>query len=165
MTKLQLKTDYDACSFEELSQDEQHLVVKAREATKNSYAPYSKFHVGAAVLLKDGTIVIGANQENAAFPSGLCAERTAVFAAQANYPDQPIMILAIAAADANGLRSTPVSPCGSCRQVILQMESRYHQSVEILLTGTRKIYRFKSIKDLLPFSFVDEDMKPEDDGR
>ncbi len=161
MIKLQLESTYDSCSFEELSQDEQRLVEKAREATRNSYAPYSRFHVGAAVLLKNGTIVIGANQENAAFPSGLCAERTAVFAAQANYPDQPIMILAIAAADVNGLRATPVSPCGSCRQVILQMESRYHQAVEILLTGTSRIYRFKSIKDLLPFSFVDEDMKEE----
>ena len=161
MIKLQLKSTYDSCSFEELSQDEQRLVEKAREATKNSYAPYSKFHLGAVVLLKDGRIVMGANQENAAFPSGLCAERTAVFAAQANYPDQPIMMLAIAAADVHGLRSTPVSPCGSCRQVILQMESRYHQPVEILLTGTSRIYRFKSIKDLLPFSFVDEDMKPE----
>lgn len=161
MIKLQLKSDYDSCSFDELSVDEQQLVEKAREATNNSYSPYSKFRVGAAVLLNNGKVVIGANQENAAFPSGLCAERTAVFAAQANFPDQPIRMLAIAAADAQGLRSAPVSPCGSCRQVILQMESRYHQSVEILLSGTSRIYRFHSIKDLLPFSFVDEDLKEE----
>ncbi len=164
MIKLQLKSDYDSCSFDELSVDEQQLVEKAREATNNSYSPYSKFRVGAAVLLNNGKVVIGANQENAAFPSGLCAERTAVFAAQANFPDQPIRMLAIAAADAHGLRSAPVSPCGSCRQVILQMESRYHQSVEILLSGTSRIYRFHSIKDLLPFSFVDEDLKEERHG-
>lgn len=81
MIKLQLKSDYDSCSFDELSVDEQQLVEKAREATNNSYSPYSKFRVGAAVLLNNGKVVIGANQENAAFPSGLCAERTAVFAA------------------------------------------------------------------------------------
>lgn len=86
MIKLQLKSDYDSCSFDELSVDEQQLVENAREATNNSYSPYSKFRVGAAVLLNNGKVVIGANQENAAFPSGLCAERTAVFAAQANFP-------------------------------------------------------------------------------
>ena len=112
-------------------------------------------------MLKNGKVIIGANQENSAFPSGLCAERTAVFTAQANYPEQPIMMLAIAAADSNGLRSKPVSPCGACRQVILQMESRYHQPVEILLSGTKSILRFKSIKDLMPFSFVDDDLMPE----
>lgn len=112
-------------------------------------------------MLKNGKVIIGANQENSAFPSGLCAERTAVFAAQANYPDQPITMLAIVAADSNGLRSKPVSPCGSCRQVILQIESRYNQPIEILLSGTDKILRFKSIKDLLPFSFVDDDLLPE----
>ena len=103
--------------------------------------------------------MIGANQENAAFPSGLCAERTAIFAAQANYPDQPIDCLAIAAADDHGLRSNPVSPCGACRQVILEIEDRYQRPVEILLCGTEGVYRFKSVKDLLPFSFVDADMR------
>lgn len=147
--------------MDELTAEERHLVERAREATRNSFAPYSNFHVGAALMLKNGKVIIGANQENSAFPSGLCAERTAVFAAQANYPDQPIMMLAIAAADSNGLRSRPISPCGSCRQVILQMESRYNQPVEILLSGTDKILRFKSIKDLLPFSFVDDDLLPE----
>lgn len=161
MIRSKLEINYDTCCIDELSDKERQLVERAREATRNSYAPYSNFHVGAALLLKSGKVIIGANQENAAFPSGLCAERTAVFAAQANYPEQPIAMLAIAAADSNGLRSKPVSPCGSCRQVILQMESRYKQPVEILLCGTEKIFRFKSIKDLLPFSFVDDDMQPE----
>lgn len=158
MKNLKLEIDYDFCSFDELTEDEKRVVKKACEATKNSYAPYSLFHVGAAVLLKDGKIVKGANQENAAFPSGLCAERTAVFAAQANYPDQPITMLAIAASDSNGLRDKPVTPCGSCRQVILEIEERYKQPVEILLYGRSGVYRFKSIKDLLPLSFVDSDM-------
>ncbi len=159
--KSKLEIYYDSCLMDELTGEERLLVERAREATRNSFAPYSNFHVGAALLLKNGKVIIGANQENSAFPSGLCAERTAVFAAQANYPDQPIMMLAIAAADCNGLRSKPVSPCGSCRQVILQVESRYNQPVEILLSGTDKILRFKSIKDLLPFSFVDDDLQPE----
>lgn len=147
------------CSIDELTDKERKLVEKACEATKNSYAPYSKFHVGAAVLLQNGKIIIGANQENAAFPSGLCGERTAIFAAQANYPDEPIQMLAIAASDANGLRDKPVTPCGSCRQVILQMEERYKQPVEILLYGRSGIYRIKSVKDLLPLSFADSDMR------
>lgn len=159
MKNLKLEIDYDFCSIDELSSDERRAVETACEATKNSYAPYSHFHVGAAVVLKNGEIIKGANQENAAFPSGLCAERTAVFAAQANYPDQPIKILAIAASDANGLREKPVTPCGSCRQVVLEVEDRYKQPVEILLYGRSGIYRFRSIKDLLPLSFVDSDMR------
>lgn len=161
MIKSKLEINYDSCSMDELTGEERLLVERAREATRNSFAPYSHFHVGAALMLKNGRVIIGANQENSAFPSGLCAERTAIFAAQANYPDQPIMTLAIAAADSNGLRSKPVSPCGACRQVILQMESRYHQPVEILLSGNENILRFKSIKDLLPFSFADDDLLPE----
>lgn len=159
MKHLKLESTYDFCSIEELSEIERSVVEKAREATSNSYAPYSHFHVGAAVLLGDGKIIIGANQENAAFPSGLCAERTAIFAAQANYPEQPILMLAIAASDANGLRKKPVSPCGSCRQVALEIEERYKQPMEIMLTGLDGVYRFKSIRELLPFSFVDSDMK------
>lgn len=149
----------DVCSFDELTPEEQELVVCARTATRNSYAPYSRFHVGAAARLGDGSVAIGANQENAAFPSGLCAERTAVFAAQANHPDQPITTLAIAAADAHGLRHKPVTPCGACRQVVLEVEDRYKTNVEILLAGLDGIYRLKSIKDLLPLSFVDSDMR------
>lgn len=159
MKHLKLEAEIDFCSLEELEPEEQNLVNCACKATQNSFAPYSRFHVGAAVLLQNGKIVIGANQENAAFPSGLCAERTAIFAAQANFPDQPIMMLAIAASDDNGLRDKPVSPCGACRQVILQMEDRYKQPVEILLYGNEGIYRMKSVKDILPLSFVDSDMR------
>ena len=112
----------------------------------------------AVCLLENGNVVIGANQENAAFPSGLCAERTAIFAAQANHPDQPITTLAIAARNVNGLLKSPISPCGACRQVVLEIEDRYQRPVRILLYGTEGIYVFESIKDLLPFSFVDANM-------
>ena len=159
MKQLKLEIEYDICAFDDLSDEEQMLVKRACDATHNAYARYSHFCVGAAVLLNDGTVVIGANQENAAFPSGLCAERSAIFAAQSNYPDQPIRMLAIAARDGGGLRDKPVSPCGSCRQVVIEMEDRYKQPIEILLYGKSGIYRMHSIKDLLPFCFTDSDMR------
>lgn len=159
MEHLKLETFYDFCSYDELTDDERLVVDKAREATNQSYTPYSHFNVGAALLLANGHTVIGANQENAAYPSGLCAERSAIFAAQTYYPEEPVLMLAIAARDGGGLRKKPVTPCGACRQVILEIEYRYKQPIEILLTGLDGIYRFRSIKDLLPLSFVDDDMR------
>lgn len=159
MKELTLNINYQVAQLSELSETEQDLVKKAIGATNNSYASYSHFNVGAACLLENGKVVIGANQENAAFPSGLCAERTAIFAAQANYPDQPITMLAIAAKNENGLLKSPISPCGACRQVILGIEDRYQKPIRILLYGEKGIYCFGSVKDLLPFSFVDANMK------
>lgn len=158
MKKLTTAINYLLVQPDELPPAEQALVQKAIDATNNSYARYSNFHVGAACLLENGNVVIGANQENAAFPSGLCAERTAIFAAQANHPDQPITTLAIAARNVNGFLKSPISPCGACRQVVLEIEDRYQRPVRILLYGTEGIYVFESIKDLLPFSFVDANM-------
>lgn len=158
MKQLTTAINYLLVQLDELTPTEQALVQKAIDATYNSYARYSNFHVGAACLLGNGEVVIGANQENAAFPSGLCAERTAIFAAQANHPDQPITTLAIAARNVNGLLKSPISPCGACRQVVLEIEDRYQRPVRILLYGTDGIYVFESIKDLLPFSFVDANM-------
>ena len=158
MKKLTTAINYLLVQPDELPPAEQALVQKAIDATNNSYARYSNFHVGAACLLENGNVVIGANQENAAFPSGLCAERTAIFAAQANHPDQPITTLAIAARNVNGLLKSPIPPCGACRQVVLEIEDRYQRPVRILLYGTEGIYVFESIKDLLPFSFVDANM-------
>lgn len=158
MKKLTTAINYLLVQPDELPPAEQALVQKAIDATNNSYARYSNFHVGAACLLENGNVVIGANQENAAFPSGLCAERTAIFAAQANHPDQPITTLAIAARNVNRLLKSPISPCGACRQVVLEIEDRYQRPVRILLYGTEGIYVFESIKDLLPFSFVDANM-------
>lgn len=159
MKSKKLEINYEELRFEELSGEDQSLIEAAIKATDNSYADYSHFHVGAAVRLSDSTIVIGANQENAAFPSGLCAERTAIFAAQAQYPKLAVEALAIAAKNSDGILSEPVTPCGSCRQVVLQIEERYHHPVEILLYGSQRIFRFHSIRDLLPFCFVDDSMK------
>ena len=123
MERIKMEIDMEHCSLEELSEEERNLVQRAIDATQNSYAKYSRFYVGAAVLLNNGEVFIGANQENAAFPSGLCAERTALFSAQANRPDQPVRMLAVAARNNTGLLSAPITPCGSCRQVILEIES------------------------------------------
>ncbi|MBO1364046.1 cytidine deaminase [Prevotella sp. A2931] len=159
MKKQKLEINYRSCRLEELDSDEQELVRAAMQATVNSYAKYSHFNVGAAIRLADGKIVIGANQENAAFPSGLCAERTAIFAAQAQYPDQAILQLAIAARNPNGFLSSPITPCGACRQVMMEMEDRYGISLKIFLYGSEELYIIDSVKDMLPFSFIDKNMQ------
>ena len=159
MKDIELNFRMQFCQLEELADDDRQLVEKAIGATQNSYAPYSNFHVGACLRLADGREVIGANQENAAFPSGLCAERSAVFAAQSMFPEEAITALAIAARNENGLTAQPVSPCGACRQVILEMEDRYKQDVRILLYGTEGVYVIPSVKALLPLHFVDSNMR------
>ena len=147
------------CRSEELSEEDRQLVEMAVEATNNAYAKYSNFRVGAAVRLENGLLMKGANQENAAFPVTLCAERTAIFAAQANYPEQPITAIAIAAKNENGLLSEPITPCGSCRQVMLEIEDRYKRPLRILLYGQNGVYIVDTVKDLMPLSFVDASMK------
>ena len=146
-------------TFDELPADDQHLIQTAIAATENSYSPYSRFQVGAALRLANGKEVMGANQENAAFPSGLCAERSAIFAAQSNYPDQPVTALAIAARNEHGLMHDPIVPGGACRQVILEIEDRYKQPIRILLYGTGGVYVINTVKELLPLQFVSESMK------
>ena len=154
MKNLELKTTIKECQLEELSQQEQHLVELAIEATNRSYAPYSHFHVGAALLLDNGVEIMGCNQENAAFPATLCAERSAIFAAGAQYPDVPVKTLAIAARTPSGeLQAEPVSPCGTCRQVIIETETRFRQPVRLLLYGRNKIYVIDGIRQLMPLSF------------
>lgn len=159
MKQIDINISIESYQLDELSPQDQELVQAAIKATHNAYANYSRFYVGAALRLENGKIVIGANQENAAFPSGLCAERTAVFAAQANYPDSPIETLAIAGRNEKGVLPNPITPCGACRQVILEIEDRYKKPIKILLYGTQKIYCIKSVKNLLPLSFVDENMR------
>ena len=155
MKNVELKTSIRECQFEELSQAEQHLIEQAIEATNRSYAPYSKFSVGACLLLNNGVEVIGCNQENAAYPVGLCAERSAIFAAGAQYPDVPVRMIAIAARTPEGeLQDEPVSPCGSCRQVLIETETRFCQEVRILLYGRNRIYVIDGIKQLMPLSFT-----------
>lgn len=159
MEQIDINISIESYQLDELSPQDQELVQAAIKATHNAYANYSRFYVGAALRLENGKMVIGANQENAAFPSGLCAERTAVFAAQANYPDSPIETLVIAGRNEKGVLPNPITPCGACRQVILEIEDRYKKPIKILLYGTQKIYCVRSVKDLLPLSFVNENMR------
>lgn len=154
MEELELKTVIKVCQPQELSVEEQHLLDLAVEATRRSYAPYSRFCVGAAVRLENGAEVIGCNQENAAYPSGLCAERTALFAAGTQYPDVPVSVLAVAARGTDGeLLDEPVSPCGSCRQVIIESETRAKHPIRILLYGRRCVYVVDGIRSLMPLMF------------
>lgn len=156
MEDLVLKSTVKVAQMSELSDVERSLVQQAIDATDRSYAPYSNFHVGAAILLKNGTTIMGCNQENAAFPSGICAERSAIFAAGAQFPDQPVMMLAIAARNENGeLQEDPVSPCGPCRQVIIETETRFKQPVRILLYGKKHVYVIDGIRQLMPLSFTE----------
>ena len=113
MEHINIQINIDVCSKQELTTEEQQLADRALQASYHSFAPYSHFHVGAAVLLENGITVIGANQENAAFPSGLCGERACIFSAQSQYPDQPIRILAIAARNGEEQTEEPETPCGS----------------------------------------------------
>ena len=139
--------------YDELNDTDRALLDDAIEATRRSYAPYSHFSVGAAALLANGVVVTGTNQENAAYPSGLCAERTTLFYANSQYPDQAVVTLAIAARTEKDFIDTPIPPCGACRQVILETEKRYKQPIRILLYGKKCIYEVQSIGHLLRLSF------------
>lgn len=141
-------------SVDELSLDDRKLMEHAIEASQGAYAPYSGFHVGAALQLKDGTVVVGSNQENVAYPSGLCAERTAIFAASSSRPDcRDYQSLAVVGCNSDGMLCT-ASPCGACRQVLLEYEQRQKHPMRVIcyLDGGR-IRVFGSVSDLLPFSF------------
>jgi cytidine deaminase len=159
MEQIELRQDIGFGRVEELPQADQELVRMSIAATDNAYAKYSEFRVGAALRLKDGTTLIGANQENASYPAGLCAERAAIFAAQSQYPDQPIVTIAIAARNVKGLLAKPVTPCGICRQVMLEIEQRYQTPIRILLYGTQGVYVINGVETLLPLSFIGEDLK------
>lgn len=138
----------------DLPLDIENLMKQAIFARKNAYAPYSKFRVGTAILLDNGKIILGSNQENAAYPSGLCAERVAIFAAGANYPNSKIVSMAITAASDNNTTNTPIPPCGSCRQSIAEYEIKQAQAIEIYFMGeTGEIYKSSSLKNLLPLMF------------
>ena len=146
--------------YEELSEADCQLIDKAKEMTYHSYAPYSHFSVGAAALLANGEIVCGSNQENAAYPSGLCAERTTLFYANSQYPDVAVTTIAIAARNESGnFVEQPVSPCGACRQVMLESQWRGGVPLRILLYGTEGIYELSKVEDLLPLCFTADDME------
>lgn len=141
-------------SVQELPADIQDLMQQAVAIRKNAYAPYSLFRVGVALVLDNGKIVLGSNQENAAYPSGLCAERVAIFQAGAIYPEAKILKMAITAASDNNKTTTPIPPCGSCRQSIAEYEIKQNTPIEIYFMGEiGAIYKSASLKNLLPFMF------------
>jgi len=165
MKTIEIKTLIrEVTDLSELSEQDRLLVETAKEATRRSMADYSRFHVGAAILMANGEIVAGANQENAAFPSSLCAERTACYYASAQYPGVAMTKIAIAswtrlhkddeASYEECFQNMPISPCGACRQALLEYEHRYG-TIEVILYGREKTYIFSSVSDLLPFNFTE----------
>ena len=152
MKELEIITKVIISSYKELCPEEKELIEVAKASTESAYAPYSKFKVGAAVLLENGEIITGNNQENVAYPSGLCAERVAVFYANAKFPNTKIKMIAVAAYFQNDY-TDHISPCGSCRQVLQEVEARYKSPIRILLYGKNEIYIVESAKDLMPLNF------------
>jgi len=149
--------EYDSDS--ELTEEERDLVSMAKMASSDAYAPYSGFSVGAAVRLGNGMVIKGNNRENAAFPSGSCAERTALNYAGANYPGEQIVTIAICASNGKSFTDEPVSPCGSCRQLISEEEDRTGKKIRIILYGNKKIQVIDGITNLLPLKFNKKVMK------
>jgi len=144
----------------ELSSDEQKLLMEALESVGRSYAPYSEFHVGAAVLLENGEVVCGSNQENAAYPSGLCAERVAIFYANSQFPGVAIKAMAITAKADHFLIEAPIKPCGSCRQVIAETENRQQDKIKLIMQGERgPVHIINGIENLLPFTFYEKKLQ------
>lgn len=152
------QTKVQICSYEELDAKTQHLIDEAKAQTKNSYSPYSHFAVGAAVEMANGEIFGGSNQENAAYPSGLCAERTTVFYASAQRPNVPMVAIAIAAYAHGDFLDESAAPCGSCRQVLLEYEHKFNQPIKVILYGKKHTYIFESAESLMPFCFNEDSL-------
>ena len=154
MTSKEINIRYEEyASPAEMSAEDRELVEAAIDAMKGSYAPYSHFHVGAAVRMSNGKIVQGANQENAAYPSGICAERTAMFSAGAAWPDKAMTSIAIAAGVYGILTEEPATPCGACRQVMAQYQTRANAPMSVIMTGARRIWKFPDVDSILPLIF------------
>ena len=146
--------DYNYFSLKELEEKERHLIEEAKRASKASYSPYSNFKVGAALLLENGTIIHGSNQENASYPAGLCAERVAFFHAGATYPDVNIQMVAVVARRASEENFKAVAPCGSCRQVMLEYEIKQNSPIKVIIQSLdNRWIKIKTTKVLLPFCF------------
>lgn len=145
-------TEIKVMDYDELPASDRELVDVAKDMTSASYAPYSKFHVGAAIRMAGGAIVRGSNQENAAYPSGTCAERTACYQASALYPGEAMSKIAIAAGTGGEFQRRPISPCGACRQALLEYETLYGP-IEVILYGADEVYVLPSVASLLPFCF------------
>ena len=155
MKKLEIKTTFEVFNtIDDISSEVKSLMIQAVQIRKNAYAPYSKFRVGAAIILNNGKIVLGSNQENAAYPSGLCAERVAIFQAGAIYPTAKILKIAISAASDTNPTLSPIPPCGSCRQSIAEYEFKQETPIEIFFMGeSGEVYKSESINNLLPLTF------------
>ncbi|MHA6281491.1 cytidine deaminase [Salinimicrobium sp. CAU 1759] len=155
MKKITISADLEVYNDEtELPQEVQGLMTQAVDAREKSYSPYSQFKVGAAILLENGEVVTGSNQENASYPAGLCAERTAIFYAGAKYPESKILKMALTARSENHKVEVPTPPCGSCRQAIAEYEVKQDQPIEIFFMGEKgKVVKANSISDLLPLIF------------
>lgn len=154
MTEKQFRIDYvEYSSLDELNAEDRELAAEAVAAMGGAYAPYSHFHVGAAVRMSNGQIVRGSNQENAAFPSGLCAERTAMFSAGAKYPDKDMLSIALAGGVHGRLTAEPATPCGACRQVMAQYQAKSGKPMSIIMIGARRIWKFEKVDDILPLIF------------
>ena len=154
MTSKEIKIAYrEYSNIDQLEPQDKELALAAVEALSGSYAPYSNFNVGAAVRMEDGEIVKGANQENAAYPSGLCAERTALFYASASRPDKAITSIAIVAGQNGNLCAVPATPCGACRQVMAQYQIKGGKPMSVILAGAEKVWVFDKVDDLLPLIF------------
>jgi cytidine deaminase len=148
-----IETHVNIYYLTELDPEIQVLITKAKEQFHKAYAPYSRFHVGAAVLLDNGALFEGNNQENAAYPSGLCAERVAMFYAHAQFPDVPVRAIAIAAYTEGSILEKPITPCGACRQVLLESQTRFDQPFDVYMVGRDLIYHVGNMHELLPLSF------------
>ncbi len=148
-----LSTRIQVCTPEELDARYRNLLDQAKEAAASAYAPYSGFHVGTAVLLENGEVFSGSNQENSAYPSGLCAERVALFFANAQRPQLAPEAIAIAASAQGRFLENPITPCGACRQALLESEMRFRKNIKVLLYGSDRVYVIECIKDLLPLCF------------
>lgn len=154
MTNKELRISFEEYnSIEELSKEDAQLVEAAISIRKGAFSPYSHFKVGAALRLSSGTIVTGSNQENAAYPSGTCAERTAMFYASAQYPNDSIRCIAVVGGLEDNLAENPVTPCGACRQVMSQYQRNAGHPIQIILAGTKKIWKFPNVESILPFIF------------
>jgi len=147
-------------SLDELPEADRKLIEQARQSVMSAYAPYSRFSVGAAVLLENGKVMLGNNQENASYPIGLCAERVAVFAAAANFPGIKMKAIAITALSKQFLIDKPITPCGACRQAIAEYEHRYQHPIRLIMVGeTGKVLVSDSIRNFLPYQFNGDDLK------
>ncbi|MCR5454970.1 MAG: cytidine deaminase [Bacteroidales bacterium] len=153
MKTIKISADVTECSKSELNDTDRRLVQSAEDFLSHAYAPYSKFSVSAAALLDNGVVVNGTNQENAASPSGTCAERTTVFYANSMYPTNKVVTLAISAFFEGQIVKNPITPCGSCRQVLLETEKRYNSPIRLILAGRDKCLIVNSISDILPLNF------------